>query len=532
MDPSATRRTNAARGGRAIDPARRKVVLAIRSRFSALSDDLLPEQQVELDLHSVRPGLVIEHSVGEGGMGSVHAALDHGLRRRVAVKIMHGALDPDERSDARFVEEAQLTGQLEHPNIVPIHEIGVTADGKLYFAMKLVGGRTLAELLLESPPGAARGERDLHELVKVLVKVCDALAFAHAHGVVHRDLKPENVLVGEFGEVYVMDWGIALRSAVAPRAEEDDPPFARLPTMDPLGTIIGTPEFMAPEQARGDIHDIDTRTDVFGLGGILFTVLTGRAPHHETDDDLTIEAAQAGQVPPAQALFPDVPLPPTLCAIAARALSADPADRHGSAREFQEDLERFLRGGAFFPERTFEAGEWIVREGEEGDAAYVIVSGACEVVRQEATRLEVLRRMEAGEVFGEAAIFAQRSRSASVRAATHVRLTVVSREALLGEIETGSWITPFVRTLAQRFGEQSREVSELRDRATIAEIAACAARCIALEGAPNGLLEASLDRVASRVGAALNLEEAVVRKLLDHAEGLAIDGDRIRIAAP
>ena len=532
MSRKPSRSTRVLDGARGIDPVRREALAAIKSGFRAATPSRETTSAVERALHEVRPGLVVERSLGEGGMGSVHAALDHGLRRRVAVKLLHPALDAVERDELRFVEEAQLTGQLEHPNIVPIHEIGTTADGRLYFTMKLVDGRPLAELLLASPP-ERRTDRELRELVKVVVKVCDALAFAHAHGIVHRDLKPENILVGEYGEVYVLDWGIALRAEALVESALADQPFPPVPPLDRLGVIIGTPEFMAPEQARGDVHRIDARTDVFGVGGVLYAILTGRPPHHEADDDHTIVAAQRGAVMPPAEARPGLVLPQLLSAIVTRALSREPADRHASIRELQDELESFLRGSAYFPEQSFEPGEWIVREGDEADSAYVIASGACEAVREESTGWVVLRRMEAGEVFGETAIFARTRRSASVRAVTSLRVTVISRDALLDELGTSSWMTPFVRTLAQRFAEESRQVTAQRHRATVAEMAARALRAIARDAlarateAPSAL-DAALETVIEAVSRDTGLAVTTVRALLAEAPDLALDGDRIR----
>ena len=533
MNGNTSRPTRVFGGLRGVDPERRRQLEAIKSGFAS-PGEMPDEERAALALGELRPGLVIERHVGEGGSAAVYAALDHGLRRRVAVKIIHPSPEPDERGEARFVEEAQLTGQLEHPNIVPIHALGATAEGRLYFGMKLVSGRPLSELLAASSP-AERTERDLRELVKVLIKACDALAFAHAHGVVHRDLKPENVLVGEFGEVYVTDWGIALRVPGTASAEGEPLPFAPTQPLDRLGTIIGTPEFMAPEQALGETHRIEPRTDVFGLGAMLYAALTGRPPHREEDDDATILAAQAGVVIDPRARCPELALPPALAAIAMRALSTDITERHPSARAFQDDLERYLRGGDLFPEHTYAAGEWIVREGDEADCAFVIASGACEACRAEDAGWVVLRRMEAGEVFGETAIFAASRRSASVRAATAVRLTVVPRDALLGNLEGGSWTAPFVRTLAQRFAEQSREVTELRHRTAVAEVGALAVREIAARAAAGGdagaaALEADLAPVLVALAARTPFDAERLRALLDESVAVVVEGARIRVA--
>jgi serine/threonine protein kinase len=237
-------------------------------------------------------------------MGAVLRAVDCDIRREVAVKYLLDQADP--RKKVRFVEEAQITGQLEHPNIVPIHEVGVDGQGRLFFSMKMVRGRSLQQVLqeLRETPRAAQKEFPLGRLLTVFVNVCHALAYAHSRGVVHRDLKPANIMVGDFGEVYVMDWGLA---KVLHRAAPAEPPAAIIqatpsftwaeateasavstPTVQTSrqesddrtvdGTILGTPLYMAPEQALGNLAAIDQRTDVYALGAILYEMLALQPP--------------------------------------------------------------------------------------------------------------------------------------------------------------------------------------------------------------------------------------------------------------
>jgi tetratricopeptide (TPR) repeat protein/tRNA A-37 threonylcarbamoyl transferase component Bud32 len=224
---------------------------------------------------------LLEEEIGRGGMGEVLRARDPQLGRELAVKMLRGGHD---HSDLlrRFIEEAQVCSQLQHPGIVPVYDLGALPDGRPFFAMKLVKGRTLADLLRERGSPAD----DLPRYLGIFEQVCQAVAYAHSKGVIHRDLKPDNVMVGAFGEVQVMDWGLAkvLRPPQG-AAAQDTAAFSVVRTVRSAsgdesrdGQALGTPAYMAPEQARGEVERLDERCDVFGLGAILCEVLTGRPP--------------------------------------------------------------------------------------------------------------------------------------------------------------------------------------------------------------------------------------------------------------
>ncbi len=253
--------------------------------------------------------------LGEGGLSTVFAAHDRGLLREVAVKFIRA---DDLAAQLRFIEEGQITAQLQHPNIVPIYEIGADANGRVFLAMKRVVGSTLADAI-RAAWGRQKGgtnvglsDAALRRLLEMFLKVCDAVAFAHAKGVIHRDLKPENVMVGEFGEVLVMDWGLAKAigkphtDSVAvpnsvPRPRESNAPDTQVASirggdrgLTVAGTVIGTPAYMPPEQAIGSA-DLDVRADVYALGGILYTILTQRLPMRgKTADEQIIEVLSTG----------------------------------------------------------------------------------------------------------------------------------------------------------------------------------------------------------------------------------------------
>jgi eukaryotic-like serine/threonine-protein kinase len=406
-----------------------------------------------------------EGEVGRGGMGAVRRIFDRVLMRSVAMKLIEPVVSRTD-SGIRFVEEAQITGQLDHPNIVPVYEFGTAATGQLYFTMKLVSGQTLHELIagLHGPDATssrALWDEALERILRLLLRVCEAVAFAHSRGVIHRDLKPANIMIGTHGQVYVMDWGLGLllagrRSTAPGPAPEASEGSIRTSGRSSRATgVEGTPAYMAPEQALGQTDAIDARTDVFALGALLYQVLTGRPPFHaSTTTEALALAANATIVPPQDVAAQ--PLPPGLCDIAMRAMRRDPADRYQTAGELHGALEAFLRGGGWFGTRRFEPGEVIVREGDLADAAYVIVSGRCEAYRERDGERRRLRELGPGDVFGEAALLNAEPRTASVCALDAVTVKVVTADAFERELGRSPWVGALVKQLAARFLELER----------------------------------------------------------------------------
>ncbi len=407
-----------------------------------------------------RPWLEVVSTVGAGGMSEIHRVYHQVLRQASAMKSLRGELASSSRM--RLIEEAQITGQLDHPNIPPVHDLWLDASGAPHFTMKLVHGQTLTRHLEALGDPKLRSDEQLADLLQVFIKVCDAISFAHSRGVVHRDLKPDNVMVGSHGQVYVVDWGCALLLA-GPRTP-DAVSIARDPeldSLDPPGAVVGTYSYMAPEQASAMTAAIDELTDVYLLGGVLYEILTGQAPHRGIHHADTIRRAIEGIVEEPQRVAGEVRLPPVLCAIAMRALRARPAERFPSVEALKTEIEHALRNGWWFTSISFPAGTLIVREGDEGDAAYIITQGTCEAFRDEDGERAVLRRMGPGEVFGETAIITSGKRTASVAALDEVTAIVVTREALEQEIG-GSWLGVFVHALAGRFRELDAKLSETR----------------------------------------------------------------------
>lgn len=280
----------------------------------SLAGPSVPPEAADTDAADATDGpdrYVREALVGEGGMGRVYLALDRRLGRYVALK---EAVAPGPAAEA-LDREARLAAALEHPGVVAVHDIGRTSDGRPFYAMHLVRGRSLAERLAGASPEERRS------LLAAFRDACHAVGYAHAQGVVHRDLKPANVLVGEFGETRVVDWGLAIRLGEAAP-----------------GVAVGTPAWLPPEQARGEAAD--ARTDVWALGAILYHLLAGRPPYPETDDALA--RAREGRQPPLADLVPDAPA--ELRAIATKAMAHDPRDRYPDAHALAADVDRYLVG--------------------------------------------------------------------------------------------------------------------------------------------------------------------------------------------
>jgi tRNA A-37 threonylcarbamoyl transferase component Bud32 len=275
--------------------------------------------------------------IGRGGMGTVYAATDKQFSREVAIKRLR-----EDARDAglydRFVTECLITGNLEHPGIPAVYERGGIEDGEPFCAMRRVRGRTLEEAIAD----AGSLDRRLAQ-VPALIRVAQTLAYAHSHGVVHRDIKPSNIVVGDYGETFVLDWGIAKVRGVGSGSisgmgtGSGAGPAESSQTV--AGSVVGTPAYMAPEQAAGRLDAIDERTDVFALGGLLYHILTGHSPYASGSSDDVIDRARRAEHPSIEDEAPSAPR--ALRAICARAMAPEPGDRYRSALEFATALEQF-----------------------------------------------------------------------------------------------------------------------------------------------------------------------------------------------
>jgi serine/threonine protein kinase len=277
--------------------------------MNRLSDETLSHLRHILEWPDV-PGDRYEvlEVAGQGGMGTVYRARDRALGRQVALKVLRPEMSSEMFAE-RLRREARVLARLEHPGVVPIHDAGTLVDGRVFYVMKLVRGARLDEFAREAT---------LSDVLRVFLRVCETVGFAHARGIVHRDLKPANIMVGAYGEVLVLDWGIARVADEADRTDgsdradrSDGTGVAGSQARTAAGTVLGTPGFMAPEQARGEIGLVDERADVFALGAILRSVVAGKAPR-------------------------------PLASVWARACALDPGQRYPTAAELAHEVARFL----------------------------------------------------------------------------------------------------------------------------------------------------------------------------------------------
>jgi hypothetical protein len=446
----------------------------------------------------------IVSELARGGAGRIAVAVDRKLGRRVALK---RALDRS--GHARLEREALVLAKLEHPAIVPIHDTGHDATGAPYFAMKLVAGVELTAKI----DAATTFEQRL-ALLAPITAVADAIAYAHSEHVIHRDLKPSNVLVGEFGEIAVIDWGLGKLLG-----EADDIDAGTSPTDSSLtrtGSVMGTPAYMAPEQARGEV--LDERADVYALGAILYHALVGEAPYGDSSSAATLARLVDGPAPePAEQREPRIPR--DLAAIIATAIAHSPKDRYASARELVDDLHRYQAGRLVAAHRYSmwtRARRWFRRRRTE----LAVAAAAC-IAIVAAVGLVVIRGAAADDLHS-AQIETQRAAD-EVRAKELQRATaeaqkaaadaervkaesrVVQESALVDESHDA------LEAKTARLEAALREATEARDRADRASRAAEAAASEARRA--NAELKLALDRERARAEAAESKKKNLATQL-------------------
>ncbi|MFT5126527.1 MAG: serine/threonine protein kinase [Rhodothermales bacterium] len=360
---------------------------------------------------------IVEGAIARGGMGMILSVRDLNIRRSIAMKVLTSD-SPSDKQILRFIEEAQITGQLEHPNIIPVHELGISESGRVFYTMKLVSGVTLLDIIkgIREHRKEFVDKYPLGQLLTIFTKVCDAIAFAHAHDVIHRDLKPDNIMIGDYGEVLLMDWGLA--KVVGERArqrvediEEEMAAIEAMRNMETLdtgrprqsmsaqrtleGQILGTPNYMAPEQAAGRISELDHRTDIYALGGIMYDLLCLRPPIDGASLKEMVHKIKKGEIPlpsiynprkskkgkmvhPDNIVLhqcPDGRVPEPCIAVAMKALALSQQDRYQTVEDLQRDIFNYQSGFATTAEsasslRLF----WLTVKRHKREAALAIAS--------------------------------------------------------------------------------------------------------------------------------------------------------------
>ena len=353
-----------------------------------------------------------------GGMGAILDVFDLDLGRRVAMKVLLPARRDGYDGLSRFVSEARITGFLEHPHIIPVHDLGLAREAGLYYTMKLVQGESLRPVLdrlrAHHPETLARWS--IFALLGMFRKVCDAVAYAHSHRVLHLDINPQNILLGRYGEVFLTDWGLA--TVCGDPADEADPARRTFLADVSVSTrlrsrqIAGTPAFMAPEQARGDTAALDERTDVFLLGATLYHVLALSPPYTAEALAEVLALARRCEVVPPQLRSPERQIPAELGRIVIKAMAREKAARHASVAELAEEVDAVM-AARWLPEtrRRFAAGELLMSQGEAAEESYVILSGRVSVSAVLDGERVPLRDCGVGEIVGEMALVSHELRS-------------------------------------------------------------------------------------------------------------------------
>lgn len=304
--------------------------------MSSISDTTIQHLRGVIDLPELAGTKYrLLRKIAEGGMGVVYLAEDTTLTRNVALKVINTPIQSEELIE-RILREARIVARLEHPGIVPIHDVGALPDGRVFYTMKYVQGQRLDEYM--------RSSRSLADRLRVFQKICEAVGFAHANNVIHRDLKPENIMVGSFGEVLVMDWGIAkvLHPIENPLPTPNSEPVTQNSTQTLLGTVLGTLAYMAPEQARAEGNNLDERTDIYSLGAILYFLLCNRPPF-ESGEVATIRQRVIQELPVApRQLDPKIQKP--IEAICFKAMAKNPDNRYLAVQDLATDIAKFLDG--------------------------------------------------------------------------------------------------------------------------------------------------------------------------------------------
>ncbi len=408
----------------------------------------------------------VKEKLISGGMGSILKVQDMNLRRTSAMKVILPKHKKDQGTIHDFVTEAVITGLLEHPNIIPVHELGSSPETGIYFTMKLAQGEPLNDIIskIKHQNPLYLDRYDIFYLLSIFRKVCDAVSFAHSKDIIHMDIKPHNIMVGMHGEVLLMDWGLA--EFTGDPEEETDPE-----RRDILKSLIkrrsmekekikGTPAYMPPEMIDPDAGGVDKQSDIFLLGATLYHMFTLEPPYTGKDLYEILSKVEARKLVPPELRSPDKEIPEELCRIMVRAMAKKKGDRYPTAEAMARDIDDLIAGRwSRHEKKTFAKGELLMREGEQGKEAYFITKGKVEVYTATDGRKVVFGTLTRGAIVGEMALITSEKRSASVMAVEETEVTVLTQHVLSQNLKKlPPYIEKIVSTITRRLHEANARI--------------------------------------------------------------------------
>lgn len=403
-----------------------------------------------------------------GGMGSILRVLDQDLHRTSAMKVILPRFKSKEDTLTDFITEAKITGLLEHPNIIPVHELGLLRDTGLFFTMKLAQGEALIDILAEIQQGNPKyvEKYNTYYLLNIFRKVCDAVSFAHSMDIIHRDIKPHNIMVGDYGEVLLMDWGIA--QFVGDSEQEEDTILREIRRdIDKFSEgkddiIKGSPTYMSPEQISGDPRLVDKKSDIFLLGATLYHIFTFQAPYSGKDIYEILRKAETGDLVPPQIRNPARQIPEEVCRIIMKAMAHKREDRYQTVEDLTKDIDDLISGKWSRQEKkVFNAGDMLMREGEAGDEAYLILSGKVQVIKETGGHKIVLATLKEGDIIGEMSLISREkvTRSASVEALEETEAAVLTKHVISQNLKKlPPYMEKIVSTLTDRLRDANTKI--------------------------------------------------------------------------
>ncbi|MDM8554321.1 protein kinase [Desulfococcaceae bacterium HSG7] len=398
-----------------------------------------------------------------GGMGAIIEAEDRYLSRISAMKVIL----PEKKNNAstlqQFIAEAKITSLLEHPNIIPVHELGLMNATGLYFTMKLAEGEALNDILNKLMNNDAEyiETYNTYHLLNIFRKVCDAVSFAHSRHIIHQDIKPHNVMIGKYGEVLLMDWGLA--QPLKQYLSEVSPTDQSAHLLNDLvitsnNRITGSPTYMSPEQTYGDPDKMCERSDIFLLGAMLYHIFTMAPPYNGKNMREVILKARAGDFIAPQKRDPQRQIPDEINRIILKAMAFKKEDRYQTVDAMSHDIDDIIAGKwSQQAKKDFQKGEMLMTEGAIGEEAYLILKGSVRVVKERAGKKIVLGLLKAGDIVGEMSLIRKEKRSASVEAVELTQAAVLNREVLSQNLKK---LPPYMEKIVSAMNDRLRVANE------------------------------------------------------------------------